>query len=64
VLDYVNYKVNPIGLSQIRGVASEVKARQKPENRFSRISKFIVKAVNYYADEEFQKSGFPLRWIE
>ena len=64
MLVHVDLKINPIELTQTREVINEDEAKEKPESRFSKVNKFITRAVNYYADEEFQKSGFPLRWVD
>lgn len=64
MLVHVDLKINPIDLTQTREVINEEEARKKTGSRFSKVNKFITRAVNYYADEEFQKNGSPLRWVE
>ena len=56
----VDLKINPIELPRIQE-KSEPEARKESK---SRLNRFIRKSVNYYADEEFQKNGAPMRWLD
>ena len=54
----VGPKIEPID------VVRPKKQTKKSKRWFWRLNKFITKSVNYYEDEEFQKTGLPLRWID
>jgi len=60
----VNLKINPMQLPRIQEGAKREEAEKKSKSPLARFQKFISKSVNYYADEEFQKNGSPLRWID
>jgi len=61
---HVNPITNPMELTRIHEEVEKEKAKKKSKKRLSKLNKLITKSVNYYADEEFQKNGGPLRWVD
>ena len=54
----VSHRIAPVDI-----VLHKEKAK-KSKRWFWKLNRFIAKSVNYYADEEFRKAGYPLRWID
>jgi len=61
----LNLNIDPIELKKTQEeIKEKEEAKKKAKRRISKLNKLITKSVNYYADEEFQKNGGPLRWVD
>ena len=57
----VDFRIKPV---ELPGIEERIERKEARKESKSRLNRFIRKSVNYYADEEFQKNGAPMRWLD